>query len=494
MNENAEHILKDKEKHSRGDLNQVKIRRHPDGRRFLAIQMAWGAKTPGGMSGLEEAAEFEPNTGWLKAPLTSANAAWLREHLPWLNPQPVGLATSFGFGDRLGLATPGHVQALGNRKIAPIFAQQSVRENERTKRNPQQVIDEACWGLLEEGWQKPWGADADHIKDISSLEPFFQAGYTFFTLDPGDHVRESADQLDREALLLLAKELPWDRLGDSLAAMLQRYTSQPLVLRNHQALVFDEIRVLRAAVKYGAAIAHARDLSEQIQARLGGKPFDLEISVDETEAATTPQEHAFIASELRRLGAPFNSLAPRFPGRFEKGVDYIGDLATFEADFALQAGVMHTLGGYKISIHSGSDKFSLYSLIARYCRESPERDSQVHVKTAGTSYLEALRVIAVTEPDLFRQMLDYARACYPNDRASYHVSAELEKVPPADALADEALPGLLDQFDARQVLHVTFGSLLKQFGAALHGSLQQHSGLYAQGIKKHFERHLDPIS
>ena len=92
-------------------------------------------------------------------PLTPANAAALRTRLPWLNPVPLGRKTSFGFGDRLGLATPGHIQALRSAdpdgKIAPIFAQQSVRENIRTGRTPQQVMDDAMWGVFQEGWHIP---------------------------------------------------------------------------------------------------------------------------------------------------------------------------------------------------------------------------------------------------------------------------------------------------------------------------------------------------
>jgi hypothetical protein len=102
---------------------------------------------------------------WL-CPLTPHNAAFLRLRLPWLSPTTLGLNTSFGFGDRLGLATPGHIQALCStdldKNISPIFAQQSVRENTRTGRTPQQVIDDAMWGIFQEGWRTPWGADADH--------------------------------------------------------------------------------------------------------------------------------------------------------------------------------------------------------------------------------------------------------------------------------------------------------------------------------------------
>ena len=120
----------------------------------------------------------------------------------------------------------------------------------------------------------------------------------------------------------------------------------------------------------------------------GTRPFELEVSVDETDQPTSHAEHIYIASELKRLGVNWVSLAPRYVGRFEKGVDYIGDLAAFETDFAGHAAIARQFGPYKLSLHSGSDKFSIYPIAARLT------GGLVHLKTAGTSYLEALRTIA----------------------------------------------------------------------------------------------------
>ena len=130
--------------------------------------------------------------GRLVCPLSDSNARELRRRLAWLRPVPLGQQTSFGFGDRLGNATPGHVDAMRAAgavgRIAPIYAQQSVRENTRTGRTPQQVMDDAMWGVFEAGWREPWGADADHVKEIADLDAFVAAGYTFYTIDPSDHV------------------------------------------------------------------------------------------------------------------------------------------------------------------------------------------------------------------------------------------------------------------------------------------------------------------
>ena len=169
-------------------------------------------------------------------------------------------------------------------------------------------------------------------------------------------------------------------------------------------------------------------------------------------------------------------------------MDYIGDLAHFEAEFARHAAIARTLGPYKLGLHSGSDKFGIYPIVARHTR------GLAHVKTAGTSYLEALRTIAFTEPALLRLVWQLARERYEVDRATYHVSADLSSVPNADGLPEQTLVALLDQPNARQVLHVTFGSVLACFGARLRSVIQQHEEEYYAAIESHFVRHLDGLS
>ena len=227
----------------------------------------------------------------------------------------------------------------------------------------------------------------------------------------------------------------------------------------------------------------------------GTAPFELEVSVDETETPTSHAEHYYVASELKRLGVTWIGLAPRHVGRFEKGVDYIGDLAAFERDVAGHAAIARHLGPYKLSLHSGSDKFSIYPIVARHTR------GLVHLKTAGTSYLEALRTLASVDPEAFRAVYAFARGCYEHDRATYHVSASLDRVAPADAVPAQELPALLDNFDAREILHVTFGSVLtdtkdtggRRFSDQLMAVLGDHAEAYAANLQRHFTRHLAPF-
>ena len=382
---------------------------------------------------------------------------------------PLSLSPSFGFGDRLGLATPGHIASVKGTKFAPIFAQQSVRENTRTGRTPQQVMDDAKRAVDAAKWDSAWGADADHLKTEDDIPPFVDAGYTFFTVDPGEHVDNAADSDPLDVLKRKAATvINWDHLS-----MLYLDQNGEQVWGN-----FEEVSLQRAVVKYENAIRHAASMFKRLSELK--ETFDFEVSVDETDSPTTPLEHFFIANELTRLGVHFTSLAPRFIGRFEKGVDYIGDLNALDTELAKHAAVTAHFGTYKLSLHSGSDKFSVYPLVAKHWGE------RIHVKTAGTSYLEALRVLAKHEPDLFLKIYSLGRERYETDKKTYHVSAELNKLPNTDDL-----PSLLEDFHAREVLHVTYGSALTQFGVELKAALVKHDDAYFNGLKAHFGKHLN---
>ena len=379
----------------------------------------------------------------------------------------LGLSPSFGFGDRLGLATAGHITAVRGTKFAPVFAQQSVRENARTGRSPQQVMDDAKRAVEIANWDAPWGADADHLKLADDIPAFVDAGYPFFTVDPGEFVDNSADSYPKNVLEQKVANYNWDDLSAS-------YLHQD---REHMWGQFETESLMRATIKYGRAIKHAAVMFNRLSQMKDS--FDFEVSVDETDMPTTPLEHFFIANELIRLGVHFTSLAPRFIGRFEKGVDYIGDLNALDVELAKHAAVTSHFGTYKLSLHSGSDKLSVYPLIAKHWGE------RIHVKTAGTSYLEALRVLAQYEPDLFLKIYSLGCECYEMDRLTYHVSAKLEMLPKGDDL-----PSLLNDFHAREVLHVTFGSALARFGEEIKSSLVNHSDAYRSALERHFKKHL----
>ena len=419
-------------------------------------------------------------------PLTAENAAALRERLPWLSPQPLGVRLTVGFGDRLGIATPGHVRAVEGAPIAPVFAQQSVRENTRVHRSPQQVLDDAMWGVLQTGWRAPWGADADHLKTTEDIDSFCDAGFTFFTIDPSEQVDDSASSALPEALLARVRALPWDQLHSTLEDTRQRFLGHTFQVEGY-TLSFDEDTLLRALAKFGRAIAQVARMAWHLKQSAAGRGYDLEVSVDETEQPTSPEEHYLIASELGRLEVPFTSLAPHFVGRFEKGVDYIGDLGEFERSFALHAAIARHFGNYRLSLHTGSDKLSVYPIAARLSR------GMLHIKTAGTSYLEALRVIAQVDPALFRKVLQISIARYEIERTTYHVSASPDRLPDPATLEDNELQGYLDQFDSRQILHVGYGTTLERFGPDIFAILRANEDLFYETLAGHFKKHLSAL-
>ena len=408
--------------------------------------------------------------------------------LPFLVAQPLGLRKAAGCGDRLGLATPGHLWAVRKFSMAPILAQQSMRENARTLRTPQEVMDDAMWGVFQEGWCEGFGADADHLKTTADIDVCAAAGYTFYTIDPGEYVDNSANDASVSELEQKVRALPWTVLDGNPDDLETSLADRSIDLGDF-SLTISRADLLRAAAKYGRAVAHTVSMYRHLVEVMGERPFDLEMSVDETDTITTLAEHIYIVYELKRLGVKWVSLAPRYVGDFEKGVDYIGDLAKFEESFARHFAVVKTFGPYKLSLHSGSDKFSIYPLASRVAGDL------VHLKTAGTSYLEALRAIAVLNPKLFREIAAFALDRYPTDRATYHVSAEVAKAPDISALPDDKLTAMLDDFHGREVLHVTFGSVLHHpdFREPFFATLRGDEETYYQILETHFDKHLSPF-
>ena len=411
-------------------------------------------------------------------------------------PQALGVRKSFGFGDRLGLATPGHLAAAAaHPDFAPIFAQQSIREMTRTGRTPQQVMAAAVGAVSAARYRQPWGADADHLKTPQDVEDTAAAGFTFFTIDPSEFVRAEADRLPPGQLAAALEEMIAS--GDLPGDWSEPYLDRTVDLPGNQRLRLTLEPLQRAVVKYGRAINHCARMSETVARVNRGRACEIEVSFDETESPTTPTEHLLIGLELEARGVRLTSLALRLPGDWEKGIDFRGDLAEFEARLREHVAVAEFCGPYKLSIHSGSDKFSAYPIIGRCCGDA------LHVKTAGTSYLEALRVVARTDLALFDAITRYCHHRFEEDRRSYHVSttikevSALQGVPPGD---EERR--YLDERVGRQLLHVTFGSVLthgqdergRPFKDAVLELLERRADLYQETLVAHFEKHLSLLN
>jgi hypothetical protein len=412
-------------------------------------------------------------------------------------PSVLGLKKSFGFGDRLGLATPGHLAAANKSDFAPIFAQQSIREMSRTNRTPEEVMEAAEKALASARYSKAWGADADHLKTPEDVRKTAEAGFCFFTIDPSEHVSNFADRMDPTQVEAAIAQLEADKIFAG-GSWKEPYLKRKFEISPSLTLQFTPEQLHRAAIKYGRAIAHSAEMGRHIAQANQGRPFEIEISVDETDTPTSPLEHLFFGLELKRRQVPsVVSLAPRFVGDFEKGIDFRGDVKHFEATLRDHVAIARHCGPYKISVHSGSDKFSVYPILGRVCGDL------LHVKTAGTSYLEALRVVARTAPALFAEITAYCRGRFDTDRKSYHIStttAQINALPAFQTKADESI--YLDEVIGRQLLHVTFGSVLtlgkeakgQPFKQGILETLQGHADLHSEIVERHFSKHLSLLN
>lgn len=457
------------------------LERSPDGAKRL-VAVAADESALSGFTGATESVDGEVR---LVAPVTAENALALRSALPWLTPSRFGLHTSAGFGDRLGLATPGHVRALNavGGAINPVFAQQSIREMGRCGRTPRNVLDDATWGAFQAGWTKPVGGDADHLEALDDLDETAAAGFVFYTLDPKAHVDPEAEHADPAAVRQKVEALDWASLDTDLATFTKSYVGHRIDL-DQETIELDEESVLRAMAKYGPSLSHALALYRRLMEK--GIDCEVEFAVDETEHPTKPAEHVVVVSELKRLGMDFISFAPRFVGRFEKGVEHIGDIDELRRDFEIHAEIARALGPYKLSLHSGSDKYSVYPLIAEATK------GMVHLKTAGTSWAEALRVIAHNDPDLMRDVLSLALESFEANRKSYHLSCDPARIPTQPT--DDEVARLMDVVDSRQVLHVGYGAILEEFGTRMYQVWNDHEEEHYDIIADHFIKHLTPFA
>jgi len=431
-----------------------------------------------------------------KCSQSHSNVKAIQELFDFTVPKLLGFKNSFGFGDRIGLANPAHLRSLREEDdFAPILAQQSIRELSRTVRKAENVMDAAVWAVIQEGWTDGFGSDADHLKTTDDIDTMVDAGFTLFTFDPSDHVVNEADIMSMDELERYVSNLEWDSSSSSSEVLL-RYSQKEISINDAYTLAPTREDSLRALVKYGKSILHIKKLFSYLKETYPNAPVEIEVSVDETESVTTPFEHFFMANELTQLDVEFISLAPRFIGDFEKGIDYKGDLKIFKEEYLKHIAITEYFGNYKISLHSGSDKFSVYEVIGSL------HSGYTHVKTAGTSYLEALRVAASADENLFREIFDFAQANYENEKKTYHVSADLNKVKKASEYSKEELADLLNQDDARQIFHVTFGLVLTIknddgnyiFRSRIYDCLEENEELHYKYLVKHFRRHLDPFN
>jgi tagaturonate epimerase len=307
-----------------------------------------------------------------------------------------------------------------------------------------------------------------------------------FTADPIELVPDLPADAPDASIAAAFASVPWAALEDDSAAFASRYPAQ--LELDSGPLDLPPAAIRAAAARFGRAVVQVAAMYRHLAGRLGADAVDFEVAVDEIEYRTTPVDHVYIATELSRLGVRWGSLAPRFVGEFEKGIDYLGDAAEFEADVALHAAIARRFGDYRLSVHSGSDKFSIYDAIARATR------GRVHLKTSGTSYLTALETVAASDPELMRRVWGVALDAYTSARASYHVSATVAGAPAPDGASHAQLAGLLRDPNTREILHVTYGAVLNGPSDDVRAAIWTAREAYWTNLTAHIGRHLQPFA
>jgi len=403
--------------------------------------------------------------------LTHEIVCRMRELFPFTAPVPVlNKDRSVGVGDRLGIAAPGHIRVFEKYDAMPVFAQQSIRELNLTGRTYEDVLDAASVYVFRENFTYGFGADGDHLKKPEDIEYALSLGFTMITLDLSDHIHADAS----------------GSYSQDVSAL---YAGKTFKVEDTE-ITFTEDELKRVTGIYGDALDFAVKMYDQFL-KDGKYKAEFEISIDETGTPTKPAEHYFVASELKRRGVVFMTIAPRFIGEFQKGIDYIGNVNEFDDEMKVHAAIARAFG-HKVSVHSGSDKFSVFPSVG-------ERTAQrYHVKTAGTNWLEAMRIVAACDPKLYREIHAFALTAFDEATKYYHVTTDLTKVPALDTLCDCELASLFENNDARQLIHITYGLILSEkdengrfvYRDRLYAFWRAHEEEYAAALEKHIGRHL----
>ncbi len=413
----------------------------------------------------------------------------LTEHVPWLRPRPNPGRPSIGMGDRLGMATAAHIRAVESSSLFPYLAQQSVRENSGTGRGWRDVMADALFGVFREGWKRGFSADADHLDDPEEMAAAADAGFVRYTLDLSKSVRDISGmdrmQLSRE-LVSLEREIP------GAQQWRKRYLGKAFHLAagfSTRSLVFDEKSFLKTVVRMGAAVGRALELASAVASLVRGRAFELELSLDETEERTTLHEHLFAALEMAENDLPVAAVAPRFVGEFPRGGDYRGNTSKLARDVALHAAVARATSKHVLSVHSGSEKFSIYPRLGEAC------DGAFHVKTSGTSYVEAMRVVARADRSLFCAVVEAAERAFDTVKRSYRFEAAPNTLPAPDKLgAHELEDAYFSTREGRQLLHASSGGILtgrRELGRKVRECLMDNEQLHFELVSSHLKKHVE---
>jgi hypothetical protein len=406
---------------------------------------------------------------------------------------------TIGIGDRFAHQGRAQLEALVRARDAGINVfpvwNKSHREHVLIKTKPADVRAEADAAVKALNWTGSYYVDADHIS-LKNVEGFIPAS-NFFTIDVADFAGQTAGSDAEESFVKAVR-----RFGNTLTI--------PGIKRPFE---IGEAGLLAAARKFQLAMQEAGRIYRAIAAQKGADHFVTEISVDETATAQTPVELLLILAMIQAEGIPVQTIAPKFTGRFNKGIDYRGDLAQFEKEFdedlsviafaIREFGLPPTL---KLSVHSGSDKFAIYPIINRLIKR---KDAPLHLKTAGTTWLEELIGLAEAGGEgleIAKEIYRQAFARYDELSAPYAPVIDIDKaqLPDPETVSSwdsktytetlrhvQSCPTYNPNF--RQMLHIAF-KVAAGMGERFLRALQANEAVIARNVTRNLlERHVKPI-
>ncbi|MBN2577524.1 MAG: hypothetical protein JXB10_00850 [Pirellulales bacterium] len=406
---------------------------------------------------------------------------------------------SLGVGDRFAHEGPAQLDALILARqrgvaIAPVW-NKSHREHTIVGSRPADARAEADHAVRLRGWSEPYFVDADHV-GLKTVDAFLDC-CDFFTLDVADWIGRPTDP---EALSRFAA-----RCGKLVGRLTIPGIDEPVEIT--------EALVAAAGKKFLAAVQEAGRIYRHVAEAKQDSPPVIELSMDETDQPQTPVEMLLILAAAADEAIPVQTVAPRFSGRFNKGVDYVGDVAQFrrefEEDLAVIAWSVREFGlpeNLKLSVHSGSDKFSIYGPIRKALKQF---DTGIHLKTAGTTWLEELIGLAAAGGDGLEIAKEiYAAALARCDELcgpyASVVDIDRARLPSADVVRawdGESFAQALRHEPAcpqynphlRQLLHVGY-KLAAEMGGRFTAALEKHAPVIAAGVTENlYQRHICPL-
>ena len=406
---------------------------------------------------------------------------------------------SIGVGDRFAHQARAQLEACARAveqgvEVVPVW-NKSNREHGIVGSEPESVRVAADAAVAALGWSLPYHVDADHIR-LQTVDRFLSSS-DFYTIDVADSIGQPADAGDVEAFVARHGELVGKRAVPGIEAPLNTTRNQ----------------VASIAAKYLRAVREAGAIYRHIAAAKGTDGFITEVSMDETDSPQSPPELLIILAALADEKIPLQTIAPKFTGRFNKGVDYVGDVEQFEQEFSDDLAVIaYAIRQYglpenlKLSVHSGSDKFSIYEpmrqALARF-------EAGVHIKTAGTTWLEELIGLAEAGGDglalaqeIYAKSLDHREAlCAPYSAV---IDIDARMLPSASEVAgwtseeyigalrhDPACPAFNPSM--RQLLHVGY-KIAAQMGERYLGLLRACEPTISRNVTGNlYDRHIQPL-